>query len=200
VRMDHGRLIAFAASAACLGLAGCGGAPHTLASSRVASCGSRDVKLALTAAISPQTGEHGRVFALRNVSDHACVLDGSPRASLYERGRRMPFVYRYPAGRGGNLYVSGEPPRPVQLDPGAAAYFVMAKYRCDSGVLGEASGVRVALPGQRGSHTIRLPPQAGVSAFEYCRHDPGLRTSDPGNRVDISAIVASASAGLNAGR
>lgn len=91
------------------------------------------------------------------------------------------------------MYVSGEPPQPVGVAPGGTAYFFVAKYRCDSAVLGQASELRLALLEKEDRLTVQLP-QGGVGALEYCRRYPGDQTPDPGNWVDVSAIVASPSA------
>jgi hypothetical protein len=173
-----------------------GAAAHRSGSLHVAverstRCGSHAVSLSLASPISPQTGEHGRIFELRNTSSSACFVRGTPTATLYDHERRLPFVYRYPAGRRASLYVSGEPPQPVYLAPDSVAYFFIAKYRCDLGVSSDASELRIALSGGGGSHVIQLPRDAGVSALDYCRSYLGDHTPDPGNRVDVSAIVAS---------
>jgi hypothetical protein len=153
--------------------------------------------LALSESFSPMTGEHGRLFVLRDRSQTPCTLDGSPRVGLYEHGRRMPFVYRYPAGHGGELYVSEQPPRRVLLRPGSVAYFLLAKYRCDGGADGEASELQILLPGGTGSMQITLPAGGGgfgVSALDHCRAHPGDQRVDPGNRIEVSAITASRNA------
>jgi hypothetical protein len=74
----------------------------------------------------------------------------------------------------------------VLLRSGSSARFLVAKFRCEFGNDGEASEVRVLLPGSRTQLHIALPAGGGgfgVSALVYCRDFA------PGNRIDVSAIM-----------
>jgi Protein of unknown function (DUF4232) len=129
------------------------------------------------------TGEHGAYYALVNHGWAACVLDGYPGVSLYDSlGTILPF--RYVTGAGS--YVTRAAPKPVLLTPGASAYVLVAKYRCDLGISGNAATIRFTLPGNSPSAmTIGIPPGApGVLALSYC--DGGQ--DDPGQLVEISPI------------
>jgi Protein of unknown function (DUF4232) len=200
-------IVALAASLALLGLIGCGAssvktpgvdapAPKPSATVRLddqlAQCRAADVGLSLSKPISPMTGEHVRYFVLTNDSSKSCVLGGYPRVALYERSRPLPFVYKYGSG----YYISAS--RPSHLKPShvvlrarSTAAFVLAKYRCDTGISGQASELRLSLPGSSTALHIALPPEgggAGVSELAYCRALPHDKSRDPGNTVEVSAI------------
>ncbi len=137
-------------------------------------------------------GEHGSYFVLTNDSSKPCVLDGYPRVALYQHSRPLPFTYKYGSG----YYISAS--RPSHLQPShvvlrarSAAAFVLAKYRCDTGISGQASELRLSLPGSSTALHITLPPEgggAGVSELAYCRAPPHDQSRDPGNTVEVSAI------------
>lgn len=188
-------------------LAGCGAAhgshagptataSHRSAGAQPSTCSSGVLRLALTHPFSPQTGEHGRVFALVNRGGETCMLDGTPRVALYHGRRSLPFLYRFSAGHPEPRYPSSAPPHAVLLRPGTSAYFLVAKYRCDAGTTAEASDMRIRLPGVTQALRIALPERGGgfgVSALDHCRNFPGERSLSPGNRIDVSAVTASAS-------
>lgn len=198
-RQSNPMAAAVAAGLLVLGLSGCQGSTsqHASADLRSPDCASGSLRLSLTHPFSPITGEHGRLFALTNHSGSSCVLDGSPRIGLSQHGRQLPFVYRYPARHGGGSYVSEQPPRRVLLRSGSVAYFLVAKYRCDGGASGEASEIRIFLPGNTTPLRRTLSAAGGgfgVSALDYCHTYPGDEPVDPGNWVDVSPITASPSA------
>jgi hypothetical protein len=141
--------------------------------------------------VSPATGEDGDVFVLTNDSGRSCVVDGYPSVSLIERGRQLSFAY----SRGGWPYMTTAEPRAVTLVPGGRAYFLVAKYRCDGGILHRATLIRVRPPGVRGALEAGLS-RGGVSELGYCRRYPGDPRVDPGNRVTVSPIEASLQAAL----
>ncbi len=66
----------------------------------------------------------------------------------------------------------------VLLKPGAAAYLLIAKYRCDLGIVSDAVSVQLTLRvagGAMVSRRLRLPA-TGAAGLSYCaggRHDPG---------------------------
>jgi hypothetical protein len=145
----------------------------------------------LTNRISPVTGERGDVFILSNRSSQPCRLDGYPRLVFLAGGRRLPFEEVVGPK---SSYVTRQPPTPVVIDAGGQAYFMAAKYRCDSGVLAIASKLLIDLPGQRGALERTLPGPQSASTIDYCRRSPGNRERDPGNFVAVSPIVATPAA------
>lgn len=156
---------------------------------RPAMCPPAALRLSLADPISPQTGEHGREFELTNRSAYACRLFGYPKLAFYRGQRRLAFQMRDGGG-----YVSARRPRPVVLAPGGHAYFLAAKHRCDGKAARQATSIHVTLARGQRSVTADLGPGESVSAFDYCRHYPGGPRVDPGNRVDVSPIVATRSA------
>jgi len=196
--------------AAGVALAGCGAnaqRPDATGSSshRGRDVGARSIRcadafaweLSLTAPISPQTGEHGRVFALINRAATACALDGTPTIALYAGRRRLPFRYRFSAGHRKRRYSSSAAPHRVIVQPGRAAFFLAAKYRCDLGVAAAASFVVAQMPGRRQALRLALPPRGagyGVGDFDYCRDSRGRGAGAPGSYIDLSAIAATEAA------
>ena len=133
--------------------------------------------------LSPATGEHGDFYALINRGASACKLAGYPGITLYDaNGAPLPFRY----SRRHSPYVTAAPPVTVTLRPGAAAWFLVAKYRCDAGIGRNATTIRITVAGpRRAVVTGRVSSgDAGVSALSYCRG--GVR--DPGQTVAVSAI------------
>lgn len=131
----------------------------------------------------PMTGEHGAYVALVNRGRTACALDGYPGVVLYgTAGEILPFRYVH----GASGYVTRAAPRPVLLPPGASAYVLVAKYRCDIGISRDAATMRLTLPGSaRPAMWIGISPRPpGVLVLSYCEGGPG----NPGQIVDISPI------------
>jgi hypothetical protein len=127
------------------------------------------------------TGEHGDFYALINRSAAACTLTGYVDITLYgANGAPLPFHY----SRGHSPYVTGTTPGPVTLQPGASAWVLVAKYRCDSGVSRDATTIRITVPGaQHAMLTGRASSgDLGVSALSYCRGG----VNDPGQTVAMS--------------
>jgi hypothetical protein len=112
-----------------------------------------------------------------------CTVDGYPRVSLENRGRRLEFIYT----DGGGPYVTTREPRRVTLAPGHNGYFLIAQYRCDGRVLHTVTSPRVSLPGAASTTTVRLG-RPGASRLDYCARYPGDQPVDPGNRVSISPV------------
>lgn len=110
------------------------------------SCSTANLSLGFGQRVSPRTGEHGVTYTLTNRGNSACLLRGYPGVSLYDRkGRLLPFKYRW----SGTQYVTHVPPSVVMLRPGARAYFLVAKYRCDVGDAMEATTIRVYPPNSK---------------------------------------------------
>lgn len=80
-------------------------------------------------------------------------------------------------GPGGG-YIGAVPTSPVMLQPGSAAYVLVAKYRCDLAGTIAATGVRVSLPGGGNTTILALDPGHVMGAIENCG-DP----EDPGGRA-----------------
>jgi hypothetical protein len=154
-------------------------------------CGPGAIRASLTYPVSPQTGEHAYLFALTNSSKTPCTLDGYPHVTLSHGSSPLPFVYRH----GGGPYVTSRKPGRVNLDPGAHAYFAVAKYRCDSGVASAATLMTISHIGRAGTAVLNLS-QLAITALDYCRKAiPGPGT-DPGNTVTISPFEATQQAAL----
>jgi len=144
----------------------------TDSTARVKQCPAAALVLRPGAAVVAMTGEHAAMYTLTNRGPVTCTVRGYPRVLLYDAsGAMLPF--RYAAG--GGSYVTASKPVTVVLRPRAAAYLLVAKYRCDLGIARTATAIRLSLPGER--FTWRAA--AGVSGpagLSYCRggqHDPG---------------------------
>lgn len=129
------------------------------------------------------TGEMPDLFKLTNRSAASCVVQGYPGIRLTHHGSSLAFVYQ----RGGG-YVTKHKPKRVTLASGGHSYFLVAKYRCDVGNLRTTTAIHIALPGSGGHLTLRL--NQGQTGFDYCKPMPG----NPGNRVDVSPVEATAKA------
>lgn len=175
--------VAASASALSLAAAALVGAPSAAANRPSRVCKTSQLRLSGDRYVSPESGEHARQFVLANRSHHACKLRGFPGVSLYDRhGRRLPFRYR----RGGQ-YVRARHPHRVLLHPGAHAYFLVAKYRCDAGTRRESREIRVYPP----DGTSQLRRQLRRRAFfGFCRATHGPDERDPGNLVHLSPVTA----------
>jgi hypothetical protein len=160
-------------------------APSVPSSAQAMRCGAGVLVLRPGAYVSPMTGEHAVMYALTNHGSVTCALDGYPQVVLYSaRGVALPFRY----AKGGGAYVTHNKPAPVVLAPGASAYVLVAKYRCDLGIVRTAVTVQLTLPAA-GSTTFAGREAAGGSGsldLSYCRGGP----NDPGQTVAISPIEA----------
>lgn len=148
-------------------------------------CVPRAVRLSLGSQSDSATGEHDDLFVVTNRSTRSCGLDGYPRISLSDHGRRLAFVYAL----GGWPYVTLGKPQRLTLVPGDHGYFLVAKYRCDGAVPYRASQIRISLPGTGGAIAVALR-RRGIHELDYCRRDPGAQRVDPGDRVTVSPIEA----------
>jgi hypothetical protein len=170
-------LLAALAVAGCGPPGGAGSAP-----SPTARCQPEVLTLAYGPQLSPMTGEHGVLIELVNRGRLACTLTGYPEVTLYAGGRPLPFRYT----RGGGPYVTRAAPVIVTLRPGGTAWALIAKYRCDLGIIRDATTLRLTVPGA--AFTRPLPETGGrVSDLSYCRGGPG----DPGQVVAVSPIESS---------
>ncbi|MDQ2760611.1 MAG: DUF4232 domain-containing protein [Actinomycetota bacterium] len=150
----------------------------------LATCTPAGLRL-VTNRIGSQTGEQGREFELTNRSADACRLLGYPKLAFYSGRHRLAF--RILDGGG---YVSARRPRPVVLAPGAHAYFLAAKFRCDVGKEVSPTTIHVTLA--RGGRSVTVGP-GGANVFVHCQPYPG-DAGEHANRIDVSPIVATRSA------
>lgn len=166
--------------------AGCAGGPARAGRVPPARCAAGALMLRPGAPVVPMTGEHAVLYVLENRGRAACTVRGYPRVTLDDaRGRALPFRY----ADGGGQYVTSRKPVTVRLAPGAAAYVLVAKYRCDLGIARNAGTIRLDLPVAGGRvfdarEPVGVPGPPGLS---YCRGGPG----DPGQLVTISPIEQS---------
>lgn len=129
------------------------------------------------------TGEHGAFYALVNQGQSACTLHGYPGVALYDAvGTMLPFRYVHRT----SMYVTKTAPRTVLLPPGALAYILVAKYRCDLGASHNAATIRLTMPGRPHTPmTIATPPPGRYGAvLSYCKGGP----DGPGQVIGISPI------------
>jgi uncharacterized protein DUF4232 len=130
------------------------------------------------------TGEHGGYFALVNRGQTACTLDGYPSVVLSDTASaNLPFRYVH-----ASVYLTKADPRRVLLPPGASAFVLIAKYRCDLGDSRDAVAIRLILPGSDGpAMTMGFPPGLpGGTVMSYCKGGP----DDPGQVIGVSPIEA----------
>jgi hypothetical protein len=68
------------------------------------------------------------------------------------QGIALPFRYT----KGGGAYATHNKPATVVLDPGASAYVLVAKHRCDLGTVRAAATIQLTVPGGGWRH-VRGP-------------------------------------------
>lgn len=167
-------------------LIGCGSAhpvavkaPGSRAVSRLVPCRAQDLALRPGPWISAMTGEHAIMYTVKNHGHARCTVKGYPVVVLYDsHGAALPFRY----GHGGE-YETGKKPATVILAPGASGYLLVAKYRCDLGIVITAISIRVTVPIAGGAFTGREAVGGGAD-LSYCRGGP----HDPGQIVDVTPI------------
>jgi hypothetical protein len=158
------------------GLTAAGGAafPAT-AEAGVPRCPARALILRPGRFVVPMTGEHAVMYALTNRGPVTCTVSGYPKVVLYDAGgAALPFRYV----EGGGAYVTSRKPVTVVIARGASAYVLVAKYRCDLGIVRDAAAIRLTLPVARGAAFAgrEAVAIAGAAGLSYCRggqHDPG---------------------------
>jgi hypothetical protein len=77
-------------------------------------------------------------------------------------------------------------PAAVTIGPGKLAYFMIAKYRCDTGVAKQADSATVRLPRQSAANTVPAAWLRGL--FDLCTR---VSPSGPGNTITISPFEPS---------
>jgi hypothetical protein len=149
-------------------------------------CPARALVLRPGPALSMMTGEHAIMYKLTNQGAGSCAVTGYPRVVLYAAsGKALPFRYAH----GGGPYVTARKPDQVVLAPGASAYVLVAKYRCDLGIVATVTAVRVTMPVPDGA-TFTRHAAIGRPILSYCRGGP----RDPGQTVTVSPIEPTAQA------
>lgn len=183
-----------AAALASLAAAGCQDAtasssgnvahPALARSSAVRQCPASLLVLRPSPFGSAMTGEHADSFMLTNRGSAACTVSGYPQVTLYGSGGvAVPFRY----ARGGGAYVTAKRPATVTLSPGKSAYVLVAKYRCDLGIVDYATAIRLTLRADQGpAFSGREPVGGGAAGLSYCK---GGR-EDPGQLVTVSPLEA----------
>ncbi|MEO3935857.1 DUF4232 domain-containing protein [Dermatophilaceae bacterium Soc4.6] len=147
-------------------------------------CSTADLSLGHGEDVTAQTGENPLMYALTNIGPTSCLLLGYPSLGLYDgSGHRLALRYNTSTGA---QYVSSDPPAAVILEPGGIGYFLLAKYRCDTGHLSDTTTIRVGLPDQRQPLTDRAVGAEGGATLSYCQGG----ADDPGQVVEISPFVA----------
>jgi hypothetical protein len=150
-------------------------------SSLARRCPARALILRPGPQVSPMTGEHAVLYALRNRGSVSCTLDGYPQVVLYDaKGAALPLHYT----KGGGEYVTSKKPATVIVAPGASAYVLIAKYRCDIGDVAGAAALRLTVPATDGVPFVGRDAAAtsGVGALAYCLGGP----HDLGQTVAVS--------------
>ena len=132
-----------------------------------ARCRNVPFEVKLVKPVSPMTGEHAFVVQLAYAGTKPCTLRGYPRPTFYSAsGSVFPFTYR----NGGGQYVTHSSPPYVNLRPGDAAFFEVAKYRCD---LRGQTAIRASarIPGGRAPV---YPHIQSVASIDYCSEPASL--------------------------
>jgi hypothetical protein len=149
--------------------------------SEAAPCLAADLSFGFGDPVEPATGERAVMFRFTSHGSRPCTLDGYPGIELVDAdGARLAVRYVHQSH-----YVSGRAPAIVTLAPGASAYLLVAKYRCDLGDDATATTIRIILPGAAGKVTGPAGPSGGLG-LSSCRGGP----SDPGQHVAVSPFVA----------
>lgn len=178
-----------AAVAVVVGLAGCG--PTVAARATTRACSVDQLAFAVAPQADSLSGEHDDLIVVTNHGSADCRVLGYPRVSLQDRNRPLAFGYSHRS-----QYITVRAPHLVRLAPGRSAYFLVAKYRCDGPTATTAETMRVWLPGVNGSGLVTLD-RSGVHQLDYCGRSAADTRIDPGNRVTISPVQATAKAALS---
>jgi len=146
-----------------------------------AACLATDLSFGFGDPVEPQTGERAVMFRFTSHRSRPCTLDGYPGIELVDAdGAALAVQYVRQS-----QYISGRAPTTVTLAPGASAYLLVAKYRCDLGDDAVATMIRITLPGAAGTVTGPVATSGGIG-LSSCRGGP----SDPGQHVAVSPFVA----------
>ncbi|MGB8196389.1 MAG: DUF4232 domain-containing protein [Acidimicrobiales bacterium] len=145
-------------------------------------CNANQLTFSRPGAVSATSGEEAFTITITNVSARLCNIHGYPTVRFYtSAGRLLTFSYVHTS-----LYFKRQSPKLVRLVPGAHAYFIVAKYRCDLGEKYISSFFYLLAPYTTGEPFVEHVggDQAGV--MPYC--DGSSR--GPGQSLGISPVVA----------
>jgi hypothetical protein len=141
--------------------------------------------------VSEATGQHTLALRLENRGSVTCVLDGYPRAALYDATGAIPFVVK----NGGDQMITSDPPKPIKIPPDGTAFVVINKYRCDSGGLRGTRQIKISSDSRASGnasiafdepYTIPMPYRIP----DYCGK------GDPGSTLTVSPFVETLRAAL----
>ena len=158
------------------------------------TCAQAQLAARFSAGVDPMTGEHGTWLTVLNVSHRSCrVATTLPAARAYAGSHLLPFrVYHH------GMYVdapNGSGTQPVHhgvLAAGAGVHLIVAKYRCDTGGIANATTLQLKVA-RDGWTTVALPAEPGVAVLTYCDAYNGAPDStDPGNRLEVGALLRGA--------
>lgn len=163
-------------------------------------CASEQLEGLSAGGVEPFTGEHSAWINLFNVSKLSCLVSGHPHVEFHAGARALPFgvIHHGMYIEGSNAGPLPETARLVRLRPGAAAHFLIAKYRCDVGDRFVVTHLNVQLCGDDCWTTVGLPgfgpPRPGFSHCEAYNNAPDA--TDPGNVMEISKLAAGRVSGV----
>jgi Protein of unknown function (DUF4232) len=166
--------------------------PSTATKNAASRCRARALLLRPGPEVVPMTGEHAVLFELANRGSVPCTLDGYPAIVLYSAsGAALRFRY----AEGGGAYVTSGKPGTVVLAPGASAYILVAKYRCDLGSTHNAAAIRLSVPAALGVSFVGREELgvSGAAGLAYCQGGQ----HDPGQIVAVSPVEPTQQAAMN---
>lgn len=138
------------------------------AGAAVSRCAMAHLAARLGPDVSATTGAHPIALRVVNRSRSECWLKGYPAVVLRDGRGAIPFVYVHR----GDIMVTSRPSRAVVLRPGASAYVLLDKFRCDLGSRRDSTSVQIGLEGSPvRSHPVAL--RGGGLFISLCK--PGLR-------------------------
>ncbi len=135
------------------------------------------------------TGEHSALVTVWNVSHDNCRLPVYPTIALLNGRHPLPFGFQ-----DNGMYVHDRPGARIVLLPGAAANFLVAKYRCDVGDMATVTAIAVSI--RPDSLSVGLPTGDAGPTLAYCKSYRGSASGDPGNTVEIGPYVRGQAHGI----
>jgi hypothetical protein len=154
---------------AALAASACGG------SSRKPPCRASDFEIGRGPLVSEATGQESLPLVLHNRGRTACILDGYPSVALADARGALPFAVSH----AGDQMVTDQRPSPIVVQPGAAAFVLLNKYRCDLGDKRSPNVVRLTFPGA-------AQAQLTLAIAHFHRDLGWCGANDPGSTVTAS--------------
>ena len=154
------------------------------ASTAPPTCAIGNVSLGIGEKFSHMTQEQGDIYTLTNRGKIACLLNGYPRVSYYDRtGHVLPFTYT----QSSSIYMTHTSPKTVLLLVGARAFFFVAGSTCQDGKPIGAVTIHVYLPNAKKPLIGRATayPDSG-GAIYYCLGAPNHYQ----RQLDLSPVRA----------